>query len=145
MAAGAGADDFGRRSGARLDSIGAARLGSAMAASMIPPDHAPAFLAAHGWGNAQMSPLAGDASFRRYFRVRDGVRQAVLMDAPPPNEDPRPFIAVAEWLGACGLSAPQILARDLNRGLLLIEDFGAVGLPEPGAERTKAGAQTKNR
>src|SRR3546814_16829714 len=82
----------------------------------------PAFLAAHGWGNAQMSPLAGDASFRRYFRVRDGVRQAVLMDAPPPNEDPRPFIAVAEWLGECGLSEPQILARDLNRGLLLIED-----------------------
>src|SRR3546814_14973847 len=89
MAAGAGADDFGRRSGARLDSIGAARLGSAMAASMIPPDHAPAFLAAHGWGNAQMSPLAGDASFRRYFRVRAGVRQAVLMVAPPTTEDPR--------------------------------------------------------
>src|SRR3546814_15097531 len=113
-----GADDFGQRQRARLDSRCAARLGSAMAASMIPPDHAPAFLAAHGWGDAQISPLAGDASFRRYFRVRDGARQAVLMDAPPPHEDPRPFIAIAEWLGGCGLSAPQILARDLGKGPL---------------------------
>src|SRR3546814_19532240 len=58
-----GADDFGQRQRARLDSRCAARLGSAMAASMIPPAHAPAFLAAHGWGDAQLSPLAGDASF----------------------------------------------------------------------------------
>lgn len=97
---------------------------------MIPPDHAPAFLAAHGWGDADIRPLAGDASFRRYFRVvRDG-RQAVLMDAPPPHEDPRPFIAVAEYLGEQGLSAPAILARDLVQGLLLIEDFGDVRLRE---------------
>lgn len=101
-----------------------------MAAPMIPPAHAPAFLAAHGWGGAAIAPLAGDASFRRYFRVRDGVRQAVLMDAPPPHEDPRPFIAVAEWLCDQGLAAPAILARDLSQGLLLIEDFGDVRLRE---------------
>ncbi|WP_346774107.1 phosphotransferase [Sphingomonas sp. HDW15A] len=71
-----------------------------------------------------MEPLAGDASFRRYFRVYSNDRQAVLMDAPPPHEDPRPFIAVAEWLGSIGLTAPQILARDLERGLLLIADLG---------------------
>jgi aminoglycoside/choline kinase family phosphotransferase len=46
------------------------------------------------------------------------------MDAPPPHEDPRPFIAVAEWLASVGLSAPQILARDLDKGLLLLGDFG---------------------
>ena len=97
---------------------------------MIPPPHAPAFLAAHGWGDATILPLAGDASFRRYFRVVDGARQAVLMDAPPPHEDPRPFIAVAEYLCDQGLSAPVILARDLDRGLLLIEDFGDVRLRE---------------
>ncbi|MGB3844702.1 aminoglycoside phosphotransferase [Sphingopyxis sp. YF1] len=97
---------------------------------MIPPPHAPAFLAAHGWGDATIFPLAGDASFRRYFRVVDGARQAVLMDAPPPHEDPRPFIAVAEYLCDQGLSAPVILARDLDRGLLLIEDFGDVRLRE---------------
>ena len=97
---------------------------------MIPPAHAPAFLAAHGWGDAQILPLAGDASFRRYFRVVDRDRQAVLMDAPPPHEDPRPFIAVAEYLCGEGLTAPTIFARDLVQGLLLIEDFGDVRLRE---------------
>ncbi|HEX2811190.1 MAG TPA: phosphotransferase [Sphingopyxis sp.] len=97
---------------------------------MIPPAHAPAFLAAHGWGDAQILPLAGDASFRRYFRVVGAGRQAVLMDAPPPHEDPRPFIAVAEFLSGQGLTAPAILARDLDQGLLLIEDFGDVRLRE---------------
>jgi hypothetical protein len=46
------------------------------------------------------------------------------MDAPPPHEDPRPFIAVAEWLAKVGLSAPDIIARDLEKGLLLLGDFG---------------------
>lgn len=101
-----------------------------MAASMIPPAHAPAFLAAHGWGGAEMLPLAGDASFRRYFRIVAGDRRAVLMDAPPPHEDVRPFIAVAEFLCGHGLTAPTILARDLEQGLLLIEDFGDVRLRE---------------
>jgi len=91
---------------------------------MKPPAHAPEFLAASGWAGADILPLAGDASFRRYFRVVTGDRSAVLMDAPPPHEDPRPFIAVAEWLASVGLSAPRILARDLERGLLLLGDFG---------------------
>jgi aminoglycoside/choline kinase family phosphotransferase len=91
---------------------------------MIPPEHAPAFLASCGWEGAEIQPLAGDASFRRYFRVKHGNRTAVLMDAPPPHEDPRPFVAVAEWLASVGLSAPEILARDLDRGLLLLGDFG---------------------
>ena len=95
-----------------------------MASTMTPPAHAPEFLASCGWQGADVLPLAGDASFRRYFRVVQGERSAVLMDAPPPHEDPRPFIAVAEWLASVGLSAPQILARDLERGLLLLADFG---------------------
>ncbi|WP_235090755.1 aminoglycoside phosphotransferase family protein [Sphingomonas lutea] len=107
---------------------------------MTPPPHAQAFLATCGWEDAQILPLAGDASFRRYFRVVDGSRSAVLMDAPPPHEDPRPFIAVAEWLVSRGLSAPAILARDLERGLLLLDDFGNGRLREtldtdPGRER----------
>lgn len=97
---------------------------------MIPPAYAPAFLAAHGWRGAAILPLAGDASFRRYFRIVDGDRRAVLMDAPPPEEDPRPFIAVAEFLCEQGLNAPTIFARDLERGMLLIEDFGDVRLRE---------------
>jgi aminoglycoside/choline kinase family phosphotransferase len=96
-----------------------------MAAPMIPPAAAPAFLASCGWAGARIEPLAGDASFRRYFRiVHDDGRQAVLMDAPPPHEDPRPFVAVAEWLGSIDLSAPELLARDLGQGLLLLGDFG---------------------
>jgi aminoglycoside/choline kinase family phosphotransferase len=97
---------------------------------MIPPAAAPAFLAAHGWPGARIEPLAGDASFRRYFRVIDGSRSAVLMDAPPPHEDPRPFIAMARYLRGIGLSAPEILAGDLDRGLLLIEDFGGERMRE---------------
>ena len=46
------------------------------------------------------------------------------MDAPPQHEDPRPFVAVAEWLAAKGLTAPDILARDIDQGLLLLGDFG---------------------
>jgi N-acetylmuramate 1-kinase len=95
-----------------------------VSSSMTPPAHASDFLAAHGWGGAEIVPLAGDASFRRYFRVRHGEQVAVLMDAPPPHEDPRPFVAVAEWLTGLGLSAPEILARDLERGLLLLGDLG---------------------
>ncbi|WP_184156928.1 aminoglycoside phosphotransferase family protein [Sphingobium lignivorans] len=91
---------------------------------MIPPAGAPAFLAAAGWKGAQILPLAGDASFRRYFRIVDGDRRAILMDAPPPHEDPRPFIAVGEWLCGHGFAAPAILARDLAQGLVLLEDFG---------------------
>ncbi len=101
-----------------------------MAAAMIPPPAAEAFLASCGWAGAAILPLAGDASFRRYFRVVDGARSAVLMDAPPPYEDPRPFIAVAEWLVGVGLSAPPIIARDLNQGLLLLGDFGEARLRE---------------
>ncbi|MCL6730365.1 aminoglycoside phosphotransferase family protein [Sphingomonas hankyongi] len=95
-----------------------------MAVSMSPPAHAHDFLAGCGWQGAEILPLAGDASFRRYFRVVRGDDTAVLMDAPPPHEDPRPFVAVAEWLASVGLSAPQILARDLEKGMLLLADFG---------------------
>lgn len=101
-----------------------------MAAPMIPPAGTEIFLETNGWAGALVSPLAGDASFRRYFRVQDGARRAVLMDAPPPHEDPRPFIAIAEWLASKGFSAPAIFARDLEQGLLLIEDFGDARLRE---------------
>ncbi|MGE4323627.1 MAG: aminoglycoside phosphotransferase family protein [Sphingobium sp.] len=97
---------------------------------MIPPAGAAAFLARAGWGGATVVPLAGDASFRRYFRVIDGARRAVLMDAPPPHEDPRPFIGIAEHLTAQGFAAPVIHARDMEQGLVLIEDFGDLRIKE---------------
>ena len=83
-----------------------------------------AFLARVGWAGAQRSPLAGDASFRRYERVRLGDRIAVLMDAPPPWEDVRPFIAMTQRFRECTASVPDIIAADEAQGFLLLEDLG---------------------
>jgi aminoglycoside/choline kinase family phosphotransferase len=88
------------------------------------PEGLDEFLEKAGWGTASVEPLVGDASFRRYFRVRDGARSAMLMDAPPPHEDPGPFLDVGKWLAEHGHRAPQIHAEDRSRGLVLIEDFG---------------------
>ena len=87
------------------------------------------FLARAGRRVASIEPLPGDASFRRYFRIRDKEAEdgktAMLMDAPPPKEDPGPFLDVARWLADHGHRAPEIYAEDRQRGLVLIEDFGA--------------------
>ena len=101
-----------------------------MAADMIPPVAAAAFLAANGWGGAEIVPVAGDASFRRYFRAVEPQRSAILMDAPPPHEDPRPFIDMARWLTTNGFAAPAIHGVDLDHGLVLLEDFGDVRMRE---------------
>lgn len=88
------------------------------------PDGLDAFLDTAGWVGCDIEPLAGDASFRRYFRLRRGASTAMLMDAPPPNENPEPFLRAAKWLDANGMRAPRILAEDAGRGLVLLEDFG---------------------
>ncbi len=82
------------------------------------------FLAAHGWGGIEPVLLAGDASFRRYYRLSAYGRRIVLMDAPPPHEAVGPFVAVAAALRGLGFSAPEVFAEDHASGLLLIEDFG---------------------
>tara|TARA_B100000614_G_scaffold244500_1_gene248742 strand:- start:16401 stop:17483 length:1083 start_codon:yes stop_codon:yes gene_type:complete len=69
-------------------------------------------------------PASADASFRRYFRYQHGGRSLVAMDAPPEQEDCRPFIDVAERLAAAGVNVPAILHRDLERGFLLLTDMG---------------------
>ena len=90
----------------------------------VPRKAARAFLDAHGWQGIQPTLLAGDASFRKYFRLRDGKREAVLMDAPPPQEDVRPFVTVATHLYRLGLSAPRVDAAEPHAGFLLLEDLG---------------------
>lgn len=89
------------------------------------PEGIDAFLDSAGWSDAAVEPLTGDASFRRYFRIRRKDDTAMLMDAPPPHEDPGPFLRAAKWLDANGLRAPRIYADDLRQGLVLLEDFGA--------------------
>jgi aminoglycoside/choline kinase family phosphotransferase len=79
---------------------------------------------------ARLQPLAGDASFRRYFRLRDGRDSWVLMDAPPEQEDSRPFLDVSRRLRDAGIHAPDIPANDLEQGFLLLEDLGDTLLRE---------------
>lgn len=83
-----------------------------------------AFLSACGWADAERLPLAGDASFRHYCRLARNGATTMLMDAPPPQENVRPYLAVARHLHALDFSAPAILAAEEETGLLLIEDFG---------------------
>ncbi len=90
------------------------------------PDGIDAFLASAGWKAATIEPLPGDASFRRYFRIRLGEKTAMLMDAPPPHEDPGPFLRAARWLDDNGMRAPHILAAEPEKGMVLLEDFGTV-------------------
>ena len=82
------------------------------------------FLAANGWEGAMRAPIEGDASFRRYQRLTSGGRRAMLMDAPPPEEDVDAFVAVARHLKSLGFSAPDIFAKNREGGLLLLEDLG---------------------
>ncbi len=89
------------------------------------PDGLSEFVAQAGWDDAAIEAIPGDASFRRYFRLRreDG-ETAMLMHAPPPEEDPVPFLKVAAWLTDNGMRAPQILAEEAAQGWVLTEDFG---------------------
>ncbi|MCE8544401.1 phosphotransferase [Ruegeria pomeroyi] len=88
---------------------------------------ATAFVAETDWAGASRTPLAGDASARRYERLSDPEtgQTAVLMDAPPAQgETVHRFVEMARHLRAQGLSAPEILAEDPSQGFLLIEDLG---------------------
>lgn len=82
------------------------------------------FVRGAGWGDAGERLLAGDASFRKYFRLTRAGGSAVVMDAPAPQEDVRPFVRVGRHLLSLGLSAPEIWAEDTANGFLLLEDLG---------------------
>ncbi len=84
------------------------------------------FIESAGWSNAQRQPLQADASFRRYIRLAHSHpnKRAMVMDAPPPQEDVQPFIKVARHLTGMGFSAPVIMQDDVDQGFLLLEDLG---------------------
>lgn len=69
-------------------------------------------------------PAGSDASFRRYFRWQAEGLQLILMDAPPPGEDCRPFVRMAQMLAVAGLNVPRVLAQDVQQGFLVLSDLG---------------------
>lgn len=71
-----------------------------------------------------ITPLAGDASFRRYFRVQLADRTLIAMDAPPDKENSVPFVAIARAFAQLGIQVPQIFAANLEQGFLLLSDLG---------------------
>ena len=74
------------------------------------------FLRAAGWADARRQAIPGDASDRSYLRLTGKDRGAILMDAPPgQGDDPADFVRIAQYLTQIGLSAPQIMAQDLDR------------------------------
>lgn len=82
-------------------------------------------VAARGLQPHSLRPASADASFRRYLRIDDAAGASfIVMDAPPPLEDVRPFEHVAALLREAGLNAPQVLEADESRGFLLLNDLG---------------------
>ncbi|QXI22349.1 phosphotransferase [Pseudomonas iranensis] len=83
--------------------------------------------AEQGWGTvppATLTAASSDASFRRYFRWEGDGRSFVVMDAPPPQENCKPFVDIAFLLAKSGINVPKIYAEDLERGFLLLNDLG---------------------
>ncbi|AZW45590.1 aminoglycoside phosphotransferase family protein [Bordetella bronchiseptica] len=71
-----------------------------------------------------MEPASSDASFRRYFRLQAAAGTLIVMDAPPPHEDVRPFVHIDGLLREAGVNVPEIVAQDAEQGLLLLSDLG---------------------
>ena len=91
-----------------------------------------------------LEPASADASFRRYFRVRNGGASAIVMDAPPAHEDCGAFVRVARLMAEAGVHVPRVIAQDLERGFLLLSDLGTLSyldaLDDSSADRLFADA-----
>ena len=79
----------------------------------------------HGLQPGTLAPASADASFRRYLRLQGRDGTLIVMDAPPPQEDVRPFVRMARRIIAAGLNAPQVLEADEAQGFLLLTDLGS--------------------
>jgi hypothetical protein len=83
---------------------------------------------AHGLRPETLAPASADASFRRYFRIASASGPScIVMDAPPPQEDVRPFLRVAALIAQAGLHGPEVLASDPTQGFVLLGDLGTQG------------------
>ncbi|MBI2318976.1 MAG: phosphotransferase, partial [Betaproteobacteria bacterium] len=79
-----------------------------------------------GRASFRLAAASNDASFRRYFRIHfdDGRPSLIVMDAPPENEDCRPFVHVAALFAAAGVHVPALRAQNVEAGFLLLSDLG---------------------
>ena len=113
-----------------------------MAAPMIPPAAAPDFLAAHGWAGREIQPLAGDASFRRYFRVVDGDAPGGADGRAAAARGPAAVRRRRRMAGARrACRAPAILARDLDARPAAARRFRR--RPAARGARRRAGARAR--
>ena len=71
-----------------------------------------------------LQSASSDASFRSYWRTHHDGQSWIVMDSPPAQEDPRPWLKIGQQLAAAGLHVPAVHAQDLEQGFLLIEDLG---------------------
>jgi hypothetical protein len=100
--------------------------------------------AGHGIDWDTLAPASADASFRRYLRVQTAAGSCIVMDAPPPQEDTRPFVHVAALLAGAGLHVPRVREADVDRGFLLLDDLGnqpylaALQAAQAGGDTTRA-------
>ena len=94
----------------------------------IPEDLVPWALAVLGTeehpGQLSLAPVAGDASHRRYFRLRLFGEPYILVEAPPATEKNPEFLAIRQVLADAGVCVPQLFGADLERGYLLLGDLG---------------------
>ncbi|MFY7973275.1 MAG: aminoglycoside phosphotransferase family protein [Rubrivivax sp.] len=102
-------------------------------------------VAPHGLQPLALQAASADASFRRYLRLPAARGSRIVMDAPPPLEDTRPFVRIASLLAGAGLRVPEVLAADVEQGFLLLEDLGSqVYLPAL-QDAARAGGQAADR
>ena len=76
------------------------------------------------FSGSSLAVASADASFRRYFRIHFDGQNYIVMDAPPDLEDSKPFVQIGEWMRKSGLQVPEIFAKDLGHGFMVLSDFG---------------------
>ena len=74
--------------------------------------------------DGELSIASADASFRRYFRLKHKGQSYIVMDAPPDLEDSLPFVKIGEWMKKSGINVPEIFAKNLELGFMVLSDFG---------------------
>jgi aminoglycoside/choline kinase family phosphotransferase len=84
---------------------------------------------ATGEASLDLDRASMDAGFRSYWRTQavqgpHASNSVIIMDSPPDKEDVRPWLRVRALLDTAGVRVPQVLAEDVARGFLLLEDLG---------------------